>query len=255
VPVPAPPPEPEESPAEPPSSAPATTDDHPAYDAEHAPVKFTLTEAHRVLLDEVTPLPGASGTVSGLKLLMSRQPTGQFKLVGTRLSVDVPDLNDAAPPGKVPPLLFMPGKKPGLEVALGKARWTRAGARVAVLTASSSESPGEGLQLTANGEPFTPAGASVIVDANDRFTIRDLGSRMGWKVSVAARASEAGKTVPPVLLVAQGVTVRLDGKELPSGYGVLTAGKHRLTGAVSAWLTVPALKSEELATLDVSFDQ
>jgi hypothetical protein len=225
-----------------------------SYDAEKAPAKFTLSEAHRVLLDRAAALPGASGTVTGLHMLAQKKPTQRFKLAGTSMAWDVPAQmgGDTAPPGQVPPLIYIPGKKPSLDLALNRVKYSAVGSRLVVLVGSSNETPGEALMVNTNGEMFSAEGAIIVVDANDRFSLRDLSTRTSWTVTVTVQEKDT-RPVPPILLVAQGDDVKLDGKPLVEGYGVLTPGKHRLLNAVSAWVTVPALKSVEVADLDVAF--
>jgi hypothetical protein len=157
----------------------------------------------------------------------------------------------APPPKQIPPMLYEPGKKPALTVALGRARWSAAGSRVVLLVGSSGETPAEQLLINANGEPFSPDGTIIVVDPNDRFSIGDLSSRAQWTVTVAARANDK-RPASPVLIVAQGDDVLLDGKPMAEGYGALYPGKHRLTNASSAWLTVPTIRSLDVADLDVS---
>lgn len=247
-------------PAEPaPGAATATAaapDDPPrvTYDVESAPARFTLGPAHRVLIDQVGPLPASSGTLSELKPVSKNAPGTQIKLAGS-FEFRVPDMGGLATgTSSIPPLLFVPGAKPTLDVALGRMKWSGADARVFVMVGAASEIPPyTPFQVDVNGKPTLPSGWLVVVDTNDRFTVRDLSKRTTWKVTVKPQPS-AGTVVAPVLLVASGDTVRLDGKKLFAGYGVLTAGKHQLSGATSAWLTMPAVSAMELAEVDLTIE-
>lgn len=239
-----------------------------SYDAEVAPVTFTLSSHHRVSLDDAPSMQGASGQVSGAGPLPSGaarsaawtfpdlgNPTGQG---GTKQWTFVtPPTAGAANAGEqllVPVMLFSPGKPPIAELLTsGNGRWSRAGTKLAIIVGSASEVPSTPLNPVANGKRILARGAVVVVDALDRFTINDLSGRDAWKVTVTPKPG-AGETVGPVLLFAAGGSgVRLDGRSTVGGYVMLTPGTHRLSGATSAWLTIPTLTGLELANVEVSF--
>jgi eukaryotic-like serine/threonine-protein kinase len=239
-----------------------------SYDAEVAPVSFTLSNHHRLSLDDAPVLMGTGGHISEAGPLPSGNvragaftfpemgnPTGAG---GTKQWTFItPPTAGAANAGEqlvVPVWLFAPGKPPVAELlASGSGRWSRAGTRLALIVGSAREVPSTPLNPVANGKRILARGAVVVVDALDRFTINDLSGRDTWKVTVTAKPN-AGESVPPVILFAAGGSgVRLDGRSTVGGYAVLTLGTHRLSGATAAWLTVPTLSTLELANVDVSF--
>lgn len=239
------------------------------YDAELAPVTFTLTSHHQVSLDEAPTMPGGSGVLTGAGPLTSGN--------AARAALTFPDMGDPTGMGggtkgwawvnpnarttanasddhRVPAWLFTPGKTPVLELlANGTGRWSQRDARLVVLTGSASEVRGSQLNPVAGGKRLAARGSMVVVDPRDRFSISDLSARQTWKVTLTPKPQKGETTGPVVIFLEGGNGVRVDGKATVGGYAMLTPGSHRISGATSAWLTVPTLASLKLGAIEVSF--
>jgi len=241
-----------------------------AYDAEVAPVTFTLSSHHQVALDVAPVMPGASGSVTNAGPLSSGggrsgawsfpdlgDPSAQGGMGGRKWVFAAPSAGTRSQAEQqkieVPAWLFTPGSPPVLELlSSGAGRWSRPDTRLAVLVGSSMEIPESPLNPTVGAKKLFARGAIVVVETNDRFTITDLTAQKTWKVTVTPKP-EKGQAVGHVVLCARGEGVRVDGKPTVGGYAVLTPGTHRVSGASSAWLTVPTVSTLKLAPIEVSF--
>ncbi len=218
-----------------------------SYDAEAGPVSIVLTESHAVSLDGVPPMPAASGAITHAEPL----PSGLNSSGRVIWNMGELPRTVGATEHAVPAALFTPGSSPSLEILTSAGRWSHRDARLAMFVSTAGEAPEQLIPALANDTPVLGRGSLIIVDATDRFSIRDL-SAGNWKVTVKPQP-RPGHVVPPVLLFARGDKVQVDGRVALGGYAVLSPGAHRLTGAKSAWLTLPTLKGLKLANVEVSF--
>lgn len=232
----------------PPNDAPRDPPREVVYEAEAAPVTFTLSSHHHVSLESATVMPAEAGSLTGARPVKApAKPATGWTFGQPATQVDTSEAHD------VPALLFTPGRPPELEVIghAGNAQWTRKDARLALFVGSEIESPTDKVQVSANGNVIERV-AVIVVDANDRFTVRDLSARASWKMTLTPRPEGNESPGPVVVYFRGGDAVRIDGRPTLGGYAVLAPGTHKVNGATSAWFTVPTLPSLKVAPMEVT---
>ena len=226
------------------------------YEADAAPVAFTVDWHHLIALDDMQPLRADAKLVAVVgwpKTTSANKPVSLSRTV--RLPTPSEDISREVS-------VWLAEEQPDKSVRLRSVPAELRPARRAWIFAAVAHTEWPGTQVGTDFYTAGPEGVSpplglkvTTVRAPHRFTVHSLAASKAWTLQITEKPGATGRRLPLLMYAraaAETGPVALDGKNLVRDSAVLAPGKYELRNADWLWVSFVGLDGQDVVPVEVT---